>query len=70
MFRDVDGDEYRQYGDGWRWSIERAEPYEWFQGHRGHWISRPNGWAFRDVNNNVYRQDGNGWHWQHRQPNN
>ncbi len=62
MFRDVDGDEYRQYGNSWGWSKaqERAEQEQeqWYQGRRGQWVRLPNGWLFRDVDGDEYRQYG------------
>jgi len=65
-FRDRDGNEYRQYGDNWRWAeapMRRAEVTEWYQGRRGHWIQERNEWLFRDVNGNIYRRYGEGWRW-------
>jgi hypothetical protein len=66
-FRDSRGNEYRQYGNSWRWGpppMVRADADDyWYQGRRGRWVQAQNGWRFRDVDGNVYRQHGNGWQW-------
>ena len=68
-FRDRGGDEYRQYGDSWRWSqaqapMDRGDADDvWYQGRRGHWNQAQNGWRFQDVDGNTYRQQGNSWRW-------
>ena len=62
-FRDLDGREYRDSGNGWRWSNEADEYNEWYQGRRGRWIQQQNAWRFRDADGDVYRQSGNSWRW-------
>jgi hypothetical protein len=62
-FRDTRGDEYRQYGNAWRWNNEADQDDVWYQGRRGHWIQQQNSWRFRDVDDDEYRQSSNGWRW-------
>ena len=66
-FRDTRGNEYRQYGDRWRWAeapmvTADADDY-WYQGRRGRWVQDHDEWRFRDVDGNEYRRHGNGWQW-------
>ena len=66
-FRDSRGNEYRQYGDRWRWAeapmvTADADDY-WYQGRRGRWVQDHDEWRFRDVEGNEYRRHGNGWQW-------
>ena len=66
LFRDLDGNVYRRYGESWRWapSVATADADDvWYQGRRGHWVQAQNGWRFRDSDGNVYRQHGNSWQW-------
>ncbi len=46
-FRDTSGDEYRQYGNNWRWNNEPArvaEGDDWYQGRQGQWTQAHNQW--------------------------
>jgi len=65
-FRDTRGDEYREYGNSWRWNNEPApvaDADDWYQGRQGQWVESQNTWRFRDRDGNVYRQHGNSWSW-------
>ena len=62
-FRDHDGNEYRQYGNSWRWYKGANQDNEWYQGRLGRWYQQQNGWRFRDIDGNEYRQYGNSWRW-------
>jgi hypothetical protein len=66
-FRDTTGDEYRQYGNSWRWNNavrrEASEDNDWYQGRRGQWVEQENAWRFRDTDGNIYRKHGNSWGW-------
>ena len=62
-FRDRDGNEYRQYGNSWRWYNEANQDHDWYQGRRGRWYQLQNSWRFRDIDGNEYRQYGNSWRW-------
>jgi hypothetical protein len=62
-FRDRDRNEYRQYGNSWRWYNGANQDHDWYQGRRGHWYQQQNSWRFRDIDGNEYRQYGNSWRW-------
>jgi hypothetical protein len=62
-FRDRDGNEYRQYGNSWRWYNGANQDHDWYQGRRGHWYQQQNSWRFRDIDGNEYRKYGNSWRW-------
>ena len=62
-FRDRDGNEYRRYGNNWRWYNGANRDNEWYQGRRGRWYQQQNSWRFRDIDGNEYRQYGNSWRW-------
>ena len=62
-FRDRDGNEYRQYGNSWRWYNGANRDHDWYQGRRGRWYQQQNSWRFRDIDGNEYRQYGNSWRW-------
>jgi hypothetical protein len=62
-FRDARGDEYRQYGNSWRWDNAPATSDDWYQGRQGHWLQQQNAWRFRDNDGNVYRKHGQDWAW-------
>jgi hypothetical protein len=63
QFRDRDGNEYRQYGNSWRWYNRANQDNEWYQGRRGHWYQHQSSWRFRDIDGGEYRQYGNSWRW-------
>ena len=63
QFRDRDGNEYRQYGNSWRWYNGANRDHDWYQGRRGRWYQQQNNWRFRDIDGNEYRQYGNSWRW-------
>jgi hypothetical protein len=64
-FRDTTGDEYREYGNTWRWAnpVPVAHDDDWYQGRQGQWVESQNAWRFRDRDGNIYRQHGNSWRW-------
>jgi len=62
-FCDIDGNEYRQYGNSWRWYKGVDRYNDWYQGRRGRWYQQQNSWRFRDIDGNEYRKYGNNWRW-------
>ncbi|HYR78836.1 MAG TPA: hypothetical protein VEO55_02460, partial [Candidatus Dormibacteraeota bacterium] len=51
LFRDVNGNVYRRYGESWRWAGPGMASGDaddmWYQGRRGRWVQAQNEWRFR-----------------------
>ncbi len=62
-FRDTNGNEYRQSGNGWGWFNALTQNNDWYQGRQGRWTQQHNQWEFHDSGGNIYRKHGNSWAW-------